>query len=298
MFYVNRLGLSFFLEANTINKYMKTHHTTTNFPGSSDDSVAVARRLLAELYIEPPQYDEKLLYACSRGRLELARLLLTAGVDVNAKDTFGWTPLHQAAWEGHTDVVPLLPAAGAEVDAKNESGSTPLHLAAAQGHTDVARLLLAAGADVDAKNTNGSTPLHRAAYQGHTEAVRLLPEAGADVDAKDKDGLTPLHRAAGRAAGRENPDVVRLLLEAGADANGTSRWKLTPLDFAIDLGKTECMGVLRKFGGKRSWKSIFLRLIICLMVPLAGGGSATFSILSRNLLMSYDIRLEMTPIAC
>ena len=214
---------------------MKTYHTTTKFPGSRDDSVAVARRQLAEQHIGPPQYDEKLLYACWRWRLELARLLLTAGADVNAK---------------------------------NKWGSTPLHAAAREGHTEAVRLLLEAGADVNAENEDGETPLHWAAWEGHTDVVRLLLAAGADVNAKDKDVRTPLHLA----AKKERPDVVRLLLEAGADANGTSRWKLTPLDYAAfiwDIDLDKCVGMLRKFGGKRSWKSIFLHLIIIIYLTVS-----------------------------
>lgn len=92
---------------------MKTHHATTNFPGSSDDSVAVARQQLAKQHIEPTQYDARLRFACCNGELELMRLLLAAGADVNAKNERGDTPLSVAAEKGYTDIVELLRAHGA-----------------------------------------------------------------------------------------------------------------------------------------------------------------------------------------
>ena len=48
---------------------------------------------------------------------------------MDAKEEDGWTPLHWAAYNGHTDVVKALITAEADVDAKNKWGSTPLQLA-------------------------------------------------------------------------------------------------------------------------------------------------------------------------
>ena len=91
---------------------MKTQNLAAHLPDSDD--AAVARRRLAERLIEASAYDEQLPAACRDGDLELARLLLSAGADVNARDKSGATPLHRAAEEGRTDVVRLLPEAGAD----------------------------------------------------------------------------------------------------------------------------------------------------------------------------------------
>ena len=58
---------------------------------------------------------------------------------MNAKDDKGGTPLHVAAWEGHTEVAELFIAKGADMNAKMEDGDTPLDLA--KGHTETADLL-------------------------------------------------------------------------------------------------------------------------------------------------------------
>ena len=104
-------------------------------------------------------------------------------------------------------------AAGAKVDARDKYGTTPLHRAAYWGRTEAVEALLDAGAEADARTAVGMTPLHRAARGGQTEAVRALLDAGAEVDARDKDGATPVHLAIG--AGRT--ETAMALLDAGAD---------------------------------------------------------------------------------
>jgi len=74
---------------------------------------------------------------------------------VNAKDEFGYTPLHHAAWNAHTEIAGLLITTDADVNAKGDKGSTPLHGAA---NKEVVELLIANGADVNAKDFEGKHP--------------------------------------------------------------------------------------------------------------------------------------------
>ena len=63
--------------------------------------------------------------------------------------TGGRTPLHWAASYNSLDVARLLIDRGAEVDARDEDGRTPLHYAARPSCLDVARLLIEHGANTD-----------------------------------------------------------------------------------------------------------------------------------------------------
>ncbi|MFC1794542.1 ankyrin repeat domain-containing protein [Planctomycetota bacterium] len=57
---------------------------------------------------------------------EVAERLINEGVDVNAKDSFGMTPLHTAVQAGRKDVVKVLVAHGANINEKsNRSGCYP-----------------------------------------------------------------------------------------------------------------------------------------------------------------------------
>lgn len=75
------------------------------------------------------------------GDSRIARALVAAGADVNAKQRHGWTPLHGAAHGGDRELVELLLARGADPDVKHQEGKTALDLARENGHEDVVTLL-------------------------------------------------------------------------------------------------------------------------------------------------------------
>ena len=96
----------------------------------------------------------------------------------------GFTPLHYAAFFGHTDAARALIDAGADLEAPSRNtefalDARPLHSAAAARQHDVCRVLLEAGAEPDAEQHGGSTPLRQAEQNGDAELAELLREFGA-----------------------------------------------------------------------------------------------------------------------
>ena len=87
------------------------------------------------------------------------QLLAINETNVNQKNGFGITPLHEAARDNRFEIAELLIKHGAEINAKEQDKWTPLHLAAWYGYLDIAKLLINYGADTNAKNKNGKTPL-------------------------------------------------------------------------------------------------------------------------------------------
>ncbi len=132
--------------------------------------------------------------------------------DINAKDEFGRTPLHNAAIQGRRDLAEKLIAQGADIKSRDNGGYTPLHGAAGFGQKEVAEILIAQGADINAKNNDGDTPLYTAAAWGHKEVVALLIAKGADLNVRNKTGKT----ARQAAANGNHTDVADLLRKAGA----------------------------------------------------------------------------------
>ena len=126
-------------------------------------------------------------------------LLEEVGVEVNvvmdAKDfPFTSTPLSVAAQKGHLEVVRVLVKAGANVNQVDPRGLAPLHHAAHKGRLGVLQFLIKAGADVNqAVNDDGvHTPIMIAAQEAGTnqscqqaECIRALVEAGARVPGMD-----------------------------------------------------------------------------------------------------------------
>ena len=139
---------------------------------------------------------EQLIEAAKSGNLAEVERLIAQGASVDAKDNYGWTPLHWAAAKGHEAVCKLLIANNASVEAKNNYGLTPLHYAAGNGHEAMCKLLIENKASVDAKNNHGWTPLYCAAANGHEAICKLLIANKASVEAKNNIGSPPLYYAA------------------------------------------------------------------------------------------------------
>lgn len=103
---------------------------------------------------------------------EIVSLLLKKGLDVNAPDDYGTTPLMEAVVNPHA--VKALLARGARVNARNRWKGTALMRAAAGGNLESARLLLAAGAKRSLRNENGKTAYDMATDQKHPDVAKLI----------------------------------------------------------------------------------------------------------------------------
>lgn len=158
--------------------------------------------------------------ASERGHLNIVKLLLKLGAEVNAPPSpvAGRTALQAAAGSGFGTIVQLLLENGAQVNALSAryKGVTALQGACLQGNPEIVELLLKSGADVLASGggfNGGGTALHAAAERGHIEIVRKLVDAGADVNSGyNHRGQTPIQGAV--AGGHEL--VVKYLVDMGA----------------------------------------------------------------------------------
>ena len=119
------------------------------------------------------------------------RLLLKKGADVHARAENGWTPLHQATWNGNRAVVKRLVEGGADPNQPDDEGETALHQAAWRGHAAVMKYLLQADANPNARDRTGSTALHQAASNGSEAVAQLLLAEGADPRVEDNDARKP-----------------------------------------------------------------------------------------------------------
>lgn len=129
--------------------------------------------------------------AVEKGLRRVARALLVAGAQVDARAKNGETALHLASLHHEPDFTDLLLAAGADVRAVTADGETALHWAVLSGHIVIAQRLIARGADVNAADRRGNTPLHAAAHGGYFDLAKLLLTHNARRDARNGDGVTP-----------------------------------------------------------------------------------------------------------
>jgi ankyrin repeat protein len=152
-----------------------------------------------------------LIQAVENNDLITAAQLLRQGVDVNEKDTQGYTPLMIAAGYGNPQMVELLLTAGADVHILDtRMGASALHKAAQGGVVDAARLLLQHGAFLDLQAPSlGHTPLMDSVWHKKTAMAGYLLAQGARMELKTHYGFTALDFAK-----RDNlRDIVTLIEE-------------------------------------------------------------------------------------
>jgi ankyrin repeat protein len=193
---------------------------------------------------------EMLAKACRLGDVKTAESLLSAGVDPDAPDRYGATPLYYAASFNQSEIVQLLLAYHADPNARvsintrdaSQTTTTPLQSAAGLGNVRITRILIAAGASVNTKGASGRTALLAAGNQ--LGVMQLLIESGADINVRDREGVSPLDNAAWLGS----LDAVAILLAHGARLNDVEpETGATPINEAAYRGHTPVVQYLLQF---------------------------------------------------
>ncbi len=221
-----------------------------------------------------------IVLAAALGLIDIMKLLLKHGADVNVRVANNQTPLQLAVKHNHIDAVQLLLDSGATVDDEDDYGNTALIIATREGHEEIAEMLIEHTANVDAKNKDGEniwshiiekhdikflktlarlysevkelgehnlsfppgpTPLHIAAMQGEVEKLRELIRLGADPTSRDQNGNTFYHLAA-----RHNKAEVLTAFMNRVDVNSKNNDGDTPLHLAAYDGHEEAVSALLK----------------------------------------------------
>jgi ankyrin repeat protein len=220
---------------------------------------AVVERLAtrgADLEI-PNRYRRTPLIWTARegGDLQMARLLLRLGADVNALDRFQSSALALATWRGFRTLVGVLLDAGASTNLRPGMDQELLHMAEDKGLDRLYEKLVAEGAEVDVTPSGYVYPLHVAAGGGSALIVKDLLKRGAEVGATDMYGWTPLHHAADRG----RADVVRVLTAADPAVDRMTLAGRTPLSLAHRKGDRGVIDALKE-ANHRQADRVFPRL--------------------------------------
>jgi hypothetical protein len=196
-----------------------------------------------------------LVAAAAQGQVAEVARLLDAGVPVESRgDTVASrnaTVLVAATQGNHVDVVRLLISRGADVNAQDSLQDSAFLLAGASGYTDIVRATLAAGADLKSTNRYGGTALIPACHHAHTDTVRLLLTTAIDVNHVNRLGWTCLLEAVILGDGSAPyVEVVRMLVAARANLNAPDGQGVTPLQHAEAKGQRAVAAALKAAGAR------------------------------------------------
>lgn len=196
--------------------------------------------------------ERQLLQAAAHGDAQAVRALLAQGVNIEARNASGATPLLVATHHNQVQAAQALIEAGADVNAKDHIQDSPYLYAGARGHQAILKLTLAHGADVTSLNRYGGTALIPAAERGHVETVRSLIAAGVDVNHINQLHWTALMEAIVLGdGGPRHVQIVQALVDGKADVHIPDAQGITPLQHARQRGYAEMEAILLQAGARR-----------------------------------------------
>lgn len=263
----------------------------TRHPRMEHQTALVALYLLVGCNGDSPRNRQNLIEAACEGRHTRVASLLRGGVNANAVDSHGRSPLSCAAESCSLEATQLLIRYGADTRTVT-SRAFPLASIAwfAMGRYEwcsdgpaIVDVLLENGADVNAVLQNDTGYCHTALDRARSaEAFAYIAKRGGDLHAcegrapvlhavydtipvlkkflelggnpngRDDAGQTALHLAARRkAADHILLPPMRILLTHKADPNILDHAGNTPLDYALEKDFREAVELLEKHGGKR-----------------------------------------------
>jgi glycerophosphodiester phosphodiesterase len=158
-----------------------------NWKGGISDKLAIRRNVHKSSAV--------LALATKANFIDIVKLLVDAGVDINYQDEQGETALHIAARFGHDECARILLEGSDDQKADTESFEntyswTPLFIACVDGNFGVMQLLIDAGADLERFDSSGWTAKEHASLRGHIKIAKRLAEVTAGPEALDSETST------------------------------------------------------------------------------------------------------------
>ena len=178
------------------------------------------------------------MFAAEKGLIEMAKLLLERGADIDAADNSGKTALMIAEENKQKEMMEFLKNWGKTIEQDNEENSeqftptfVPTIIPSPQNTPapELKNTPLPTQTPVK-ENINKNEALLQAAKDGNINKVKELLSEGANVNAKDSNGKTALMYAAEKGY----LDIVKLLVNGGANIHAKDSKGKTAIMYALD----------------------------------------------------------------
>lgn len=163
--------------------------------------------------------------ACSKRNVEIVKLLLDNGADINSALNHD-KPVHFAASNSDSRVIKLLFEKGANINESNGYGTKPIHIACRNHNLSVLEFLINdGGVSVDEPHVHGFGPIHIVCEFNHLHMLEFLIKKGANIESQNSCGRRPIHLA---CMNNESMQVSMLML-AGADLEAVDIYGNRPI---------------------------------------------------------------------
>lgn len=201
-------------------------------------------------------------------QIEISKILLNYGLDINQKDKTGKTPFSIVCSKQNEELFDLFFDHKPELNTQDNHGNTPLHnaifnknilgkllnrnpnpylknsfglpvLHSASDNLDTLEFLLKKDVHPNSMNNYEQTLLHTASIDENMQLSDKLLEYGAEINFRDKYGKTPLFYS-------KNDNMLKYWLEKGANPNITDKEGKTALFELITKGDVKSVLTLLK----------------------------------------------------
>ena len=190
--------------------------------------------------------------AAHRGDIAAIEKLIASKADVNARDSYGRTPLHVATFAKQRNAIRALAKAGAYLGLLERDICDAVTIASVADDEETLRTLLALGASAKLTTSRyDGTALIAAAHLGHDGVVRQLIAAGAPLDHVNNLHWTAVIESIVLGnGGARHQATLTALINAKANLKLTDRQGNAPLALAKSRGYREMVTMLEMAGGK------------------------------------------------
>ncbi|XP_046360036.2 uncharacterized protein LOC124137677 [Haliotis rufescens] len=237
--------------------------------------------------------------AAMRGDIETIGYLCERGVDLNQKDMEGKSVLHYAIDECNMEMLQYLVQREADVHAVDDLGRNVIHYATGSPIQTVEKITYFKDVHrvpVSALDSLGRTALFYATESGDEEIVEWCVDMGLDLNHADKEGATPLHLSIQSSNDRDTT-LVDFLIQNGADVCAKDTYKRTPLHYAAkECECKELVKMLLENGADPSVKDEDGRTPLHYAARVRGGGKSVEILLQRDVDPGVQDKHGSTPL--
>ncbi|XP_045204657.2 ankyrin repeat and KH domain-containing protein 1-like [Mercenaria mercenaria] len=231
---VNNVNFRYSDGSTPLTRALKSNDQTTleyllEVPGIDLEFPEKMAHGLGCVYSEPCK--PPLIVAVKTGHIQLVKLLLDAGANVNSTDGEKYSVLYHSVDSGYTEITQLLLQYSPILECSHDCYD-PIHMACQHGNLEIVKMLVTAGCCIDPDKVESCvSPLQNAIGNCSEEICLYLLEHGADTHNKGNCDTEPFLRMCQMGLSK----VVDFCVHTGCDINMVSKDGMTALMLATKL---------------------------------------------------------------